>query len=78
MKRRAAAEMSEHQSDTTRTGGFESRMRPNTGKGGSERDEFGNEVSNVNDNFLLIADAFGPKPRWYAHYVKFSKSKREG
>ena len=53
-------------------------MRPNTGKEGSERDEFGNEVSNVNDNFLLIADAFDPKPRWYAHYVKFSKSKREG
>jgi hypothetical protein len=37
MKRRAAAEMSEgHQSDTTRTGGFESRMRVASGKGYSE------------------------------------------
>lgn len=30
-----------------------------------------------NEHLLLVADAFGPKPRWFANYVKYSKSKRE-
>lgn len=70
MKRRQAAEMSEHQSDTTRTGGFESRMRVASGKGYSEAEQYGNErtpMSNMfpHENLLLVADAFGPKPIWF-------------